>query len=1015
MNNNSLHYPPTNYSTNNNNKNYVTPPQKRNSTSSYSSSSSSSRVESMISSSRLETTLVSSTGDVLVCRSREVFPLFHRAVDITHLPPSQPFQLQQQHRPCQKCLDFWSRTQSNPNKCLDCYSTTKTTIKTTATTTKTTSMAPMKYPSISMTRINSLSYKRLASSSSSSSSTTTTTTTTKATRIRSSSFPRGGLLGGAPSEDYNNYSWGTSPRNNTMNTNRKFFPSSTEHQQPTQVSSSSDNFYPIARSPSMDYEAEPQPQHDYTNFLSSPIPSFDHDTSAPPSPSSLLLELNKLSLQSQAWKPTDSLISHTPPTSTSKNSITLLNNHNTLQQSKKTSSHPYSTNTSRSISCYPSLEENNDHNKENMEHERFRTSSKKNIFSSKHHQQPQQRPMFFHGTPGCLPHLSQVKVTKISAHPLGSHVLLISKEAILFTYGQNSHGQLGLDTPTGSFISKPTIVVPLLENGGKTMDCAAGVNHSLIVVKTEAQRIGRFHTHLSSSKKKQQQQQQQQQYGSQPENNKQLPLSRAISSPYRIHQNKNNKQRTDDNDGDDDVVEDEDDRVLHSYHHQLYGFGKNDFMKLGLLNPIIKNSYNSNKKKKVESVTHGENVPLPRRVALHCQFEQPSNTNSSALDVGIISVAAAEFHSAALVHRPNGNMEVYTWGKVDDGALGHPAKPAKPAKPATPTKTTKKSSSKANHTKHNHNPVVPIPVCIPWLTYNTSFFSTPMAIPRNLSFGSNSTSTRPPRSPSKKMLKLCDGYAQRIFLGPSCTFVVLSSGKCISFGTSYDGMLGLGYGITKSEQPAQILFDSIPECQNNNTPEYNDIRIASLSVGARHVVALTKTGQVFGWGVSNNGRLIFDESVKNDSKHNNHINENNLKKKLQIHTLEGEEDSITWSPRQLLLRDDQTDVNDDKNNEQTTKKNLSIKTSLTRTQEVRPGRNYLADISDKLITGQRNNYNIKKEIAYAHAGFDNTFFLLKSGHVLSCGRKSGRLGQGEISEDLTKPQSIFGDLRLWLD
>ena len=1014
--NNSLYYPPTNHHPNDN-SHVTTTTRKRYSSSSNSSSSSS--VESMISSSRLETTLVSSTGDILVCRSREVFPLFYRAIDITHLPPPQPFQLQQQQkqRPCQKCLEFFSGKQTKPNKCLNCYSTTKSTIATTKTTTtnnstRTTSIAPMKYPSVSMTRTNSLTYKRTLSSTSSSSSSSTTTTTTKSTRIRSSSFPRGGLLGGAPSEDYNNYSWGTSPRN-TINTNRSFFPSSTEHQQTPQPSSSSDNFYPIARSPSMDYEAEPQPQHDYTNFLSSPIPSFDHDTSAPPSPSSLLLELNKLSLQSQAWKPTDSLISHAPSASTTRNSITLINNHKTLQKSKKTSSHPYESDTSRSSSSYPSLEANNDHNKENMEHKRFRTSNKKNVLSSQHHQQQQQRPMFFHGTPGCLPHLSQVKVTKISAHPLGSHVLLISKEAILFTYGQNSHGQLGLDTPTGTFISKPTIVVPLLENGGKTMDCAAGVNHSLVVVKTEAQRIGRFHSQLSSSKKKHQQQ-----YGSQPENNKQLPLSRAISSPYRIHQNKNNKQRMEDDDGDDEVVDDEDERFCHSYHHQLYGFGKNDFMKLGLLNPIIKNNYNSHKKKKSEPVIHGQNVPLPRRVALHCQFEQPSNTNSSAMDIGIISVAAAEFHSAALVHRPNGNMEVYTWGKVDDGALGHPAKPA------TPTTTTKKSSPKVNHTKQNHNPVVPIPVCIPWLTYNTSFFSTPMAIPRNLSFGSNATSTRPPRSPSKKMLKLCDGYAQRIFLGPSCTFVVLSSGKCISFGTSYDGMLGLGYGVTKSDQPAQVFFDSSPEHPNNNNADYNDIRIASLSVGARHVVALTKTGQVFGWGVSNNGRLNFDESVKNDSKHNNHINENNLKKKLQIHTLEGEEDSITWSPRQLLLRNDCDDIFEDKKDETTTKRSPSIKTTLPRSQEKRKSSNHPLDTDDILTKERRQNdnnkkddddCNNKKEIAYAHAGFDNTFFLLKSGHVLSCGRKSGRLGQGEINEDLTKPETIFGDLRLWLD
>jgi len=49
------------------------------------------------------------------------------------------------------------------------------------------------------------------------------------------------------------------------------------------------------------------------------------------------------------------------------------------------------------------------------------------------------------------------------------------------------------------------------------------------------------------------------------------------------------------------------------------------------------------------------------------------------------------------------------------------------------------------------------------------------------------------------------------------------------------------------------------------------------------------------------------------------------------------------------------------------------------------------------------------------AGSDSTVFMMKNGMVYSCGRKSGRLGQGEISQDVWIPKPIFGGLRLWHD
>jgi hypothetical protein len=84
------------------------------------------------------------------------------------------------------------------------------------------------------------------------------------------------------------------------------------------------------------------------------------------------------------------------------------------------------------------------------------------------------------GFPTFLHHLSHVRITSLSAHPLGNHVLLISDEGLLFSYGSNEYGQLGLgNRPMKAPLSpsnggqychpNPTIVTPLLENGGKTV------------------------------------------------------------------------------------------------------------------------------------------------------------------------------------------------------------------------------------------------------------------------------------------------------------------------------------------------------------------------------------------------------------------------------------------------------------------------------------------------------------------------------------------------------------------
>ena len=49
------------------------------------------------------------------------------------------------------------------------------------------------------------------------------------------------------------------------------------------------------------------------------------------------------------------------------------------------------------------------------------------------------------------------------------------------------------------------------------------------------------------------------------------------------------------------------------------------------------------------------------------------------------------------------------------------------------------------------------------------------------------------------------------------------------------------------------------------------------------------------------------------------------------------------------------------------------------------------------------------------AGSDSTIFMMNNGMVYSCGRKSGRLGQGKMSQDVWIPKPMFGGLRLWHD
>lgn len=319
---------------------------------------------------------------------------------------------------------------------------------------------------------------------------------------------------------------------------------------------------------------------------------------------------------------------------------------------------------------------------------------------------------FFHGIPTFVPAFKSVNMAHVSAHPDGAHVLCISDAGLLYSYGLNPYGQLGIGITSSNYTAAPTIVTPLVEHGGKTIACAAGVNHSLVVVRTEERR-----------------------------------LNKTQSVPHSL---------------------DKAEKPTSVVHHQVYGFGKNDFMKLGLVSPKIKD----------------EVVPLPRRVALHAQIPVDSAVG------GIISVAASTEHSAALVQRPSGAVEVYTWGNATYGALGLPRPLAGLDALESPVQ------------------VVPVP------SFCAALSSSPQA--------------------SSSYLRRNE-FPTQISLGPFTTHVVTSKGRLFSCGSSPTGVLGAGRGVTECPSPHEVELPA---------------PVASIRVGKDHAVATTANGRAWVWGVA---------------------------------------------------------------------------------------------------------------------------------------------------------------------
>lgn len=320
-------------------------------------------------------------------------------------------------------------------------------------------------------------------------------------------------------------------------------------------------------------------------------------------------------------------------------------------------------------------------------------------------------PSVLHGVPTCL--MRDIRISAISAHALGSHVLLISTNALLFSYGSNQYGQLGLGT-LEPFVATPTLVTAVLEGGGKTLYCAAGVDYSLIAVKTNQQRVLRD---IEGALMKQR---------GAGDVASQVTEPSGVSSYYE--------------------------------HHQVYGFGSNKNRKLGLYKNIS-----------------NPNLWLPHRVALHAKSTwQPDTAPESShaeLPVGIFCLAASENHSAALVRSTKGEVDLYMWG--ESGALGL-------------------ASESGAVTK------------VESLSYNPSLVDDEDSY----------------LNPSE--------YPTQVALGGNCTFVLLNTGRCLSFGGSH--LLPEKVSL----EPTEIQLES---------------PILSLSVGAQHVVATCADEKVYTWGV----------------------------------------------------------------------------------------------------------------------------------------------------------------------
>ena len=485
---------------------------------------------------------------------------------------------------------------------------------------------------------------------------------------------------------------------------------------------------------------------------------------------------------------------------------------------------------------------------------------------------------FVHGIPTFSCDFASIKVKTISAHPLGSHVLLISNAGLLYAYGLNHFGQLGIGLqsdvrgPHRGYVMTPSIVTPLVENGGKAIACAAGLSHSLVVVETQERRL--------------------------------VKKSRSFEGLLNGR--------------------DEDEHSTEVVHHQVYGFGRNDYMKIGLVGPRVSHRHRSTTasagSKTAPNTDDMECVVVPRRVALHASFHQ-SDTNSET-QCGIFSIAAGAQHSAALVRKQSGDVEMYSWGNSTHGALGLPS-------PSSP------KQQQQNHSQqfHPHHHIVPVPTFVEYLSH---------------------TPSNPGLTPQSLLMN--DEFPVTLSLSKTCSFVVTSLGRCFAFGSSAEGMLGLGRAVKETHQPNEILLPL----------EALDERFVSISAGACHVLATCDSGAVYAWGAGRYAGLVEPATNSPEPK------PTTKGKPATTPSPKPQQQHFEWCPKRVIMPYEYDQYH-------------------CRSGAPQPA-----------------------PVAQATAGFDCSLFLSHSGCVYASGKSSGRLGLGELSEALVVvPRPLFGGLHLW--
>lgn len=191
----------------------------------------------------------------------------------------------------------------------------------------------------------------------------------------------------------------------------------------------------------------------------------------------------------------------------------------------------------------------------------------------------------------------------------------------------------------------------------------------------------------------------------------------------------------------------------------------------------------------------------------------------------------------------------------------------------------------------------------------------------------------------------------------------MSNGKCMSCGFSAEGMLGHGFNTTFSVEPCEVFLPpSENDCELSN-------RIVSVSAGAFHALALSDDGNVYSWGINSNERLglgAFDYSAIAP-------NIEDTKENLVV---------IEWVPQKIDI--------DKKYGSYQAKRNCN------ENNETRKNKNHDSN-----------------RVSLACAGYDSSFLVTESGKVLSFGKRSGRLGKGEISSNVNTPQPLYGGLHLF--